>query len=139
MKNKIFRLVFILWVIIWVFFTLREIFVKGNLRDYKILLCRSLEGKRAYVTGDRFYEFIRFCNDKLPGRATYRWVKTDKPDLSRRRATYYLYPHLEAEDAQFLLVYDEHDVPKDSYEAFTTLDDGRYMLKKREGRVNWIP
>jgi hypothetical protein len=136
MKNKIFRLILAVWVIIWVFFTMREIFIKANLRDYKVLLQRSLEGKKAYVTGDKFYQFLTFCNNKLPDGAGYMWVRMDKEDLDRRRASYYLYPHLEREDAEFVLIYGEPNVVKNDYEIFNKLDETRYILKKK-GSGKW--
>jgi hypothetical protein len=132
MKYKIFVLVFLIWVVLWISFLTRDIFVKGGLRDYKVLAHRSLEGKRAYVTGDSLYEFLVFCNDKLPERAAYRWVKTDKADHARRRATYYLYPHLESEEADFILVFNEPFSIRPGYEIFYKLDDTRYILKKQK-------
>lgn len=131
MKNKILRLVFTIWVALWIFFVLREMFIKSNFKDYNALLHRTSEGRRAYVTGERLYEFLTFCNDKLPEGANYMWVKTDKEDLARRRSTYYLYPHLETENAQFLLVYDNPGIARDDYEFFAGLDDSRYILKKK--------
>ncbi len=124
-------LAFAIWIIIWVSLNVREIIFKGNLRDYKVLAHRSLEGKRAYVTGDKLYEFLVFCKDKLPEGAAYRWTETDKPDHARRRATYYLYPHLESEDAEFVLVFDEPFSVRSGYNTYSKLDDTRYILKKR--------
>ena len=132
MKNNIFKILLIVWVIIWIFFTAREIFVKNNLRDYKILLSRSLEGKRSYIAGDKFYEFLTFCSDKLPPGSSYMWVKTDKEDLDRRRATYYLYPHLETDNAEFILVYGEPDTQRAGSGGFAALDKSRYILKKKD-------
>lgn len=137
MKNNILKVLFIIWIILWVFFNVREVFLKSNLHDYKMLLSASLEEKRAYVTGNRLYEFLVFCNSKLPPEAAYRWLKTDKEELARRKATYYLYPHLEAEDAPFLLIYDNGDVLKNGYSLFAALDNNRYILEKMEGHINW--
>jgi len=125
-------LAFVIWTMVWISLDIREVVAKGNLRDYKVLAHRSLEGKRAYVTGDSLYEFLVFCNDKLPEGATYRWTKTDKPDHARRRATYYLYPHMEAEEADFLLVFNEPFSVRSDYEIFSKLDDTRYILKKKK-------
>ena len=122
----------IIWIMIWISLLVREVFVKGGLRDYQVLAHRSLEGKRAYVTGDSLYEFLVFCNDKLPEGAAYRWTKTDKPDHARRRATYYLYPHLESEDADFMLVFNEPFSAGSDYGTFSKLDDTRYILKKKK-------
>ena len=132
MKYRILRSAFAIWVVLWIFLLMREVFVKDGLHVYKTLACRSLEGKRAYVTGDSFYEFLVFCNDKLPEGAAYRWTKTDKPDHSRRRSTYYLYPHLEAEDAEFILVFNEPFSIRSDYEIFSKLDDTRYISKKKK-------
>lgn len=124
-------IIFVIWVALWIMFLARENFIKNNVKDYKILMSRTLEGKRAYVTGDRFYEFLLFCNEKLPDGAEYEWVKADKQDHTRRRSTYYLYPHLEKEGAQFLLVYDDHNAAGEGWEMFARLDDSRYILKKK--------
>jgi len=123
-------LVLVVWIALWISFNIREVVAKGNLRDYKILAHRSLEGKRSYVTGDRLYEFLVFCNNKLPEGATYRWTKTDKEDHNRRRTTYYLYPHLEVEDADFIFAFNEPFSVRPGYEIFSKLDDTRYILKK---------
>jgi hypothetical protein len=125
------------WAVLWAVLGMREMFMKHNLEDYKILLQRPLDGKRAYTTGDRFYEFIKFCNSNLPQDASYAWAGGDKESLSRRRATYYLYPHKEDERAQFLLVCDDAGAPKAGYDMFAELDKDRYILKISERRLNW--
>ena len=136
MKNKIFKLVFTVWVIIWIFLLIREMFAKGNIREYNALLHRSLEGKRAYVTGDRLYEFLAFCNAELPEGAKYMFFGLEEDSHDKRRATYYLYPHLEAEEADFLLMFNEPILSRTGYEIISKLDDTRYILKdlKRRGR-----
>lgn len=132
MRNNIFKILFAAWVLIWIFFTLREITIKNNLKDYKVLISRSLEGKRSYVTGDELYEFLTFCNNKLPPNSSYMWTKTDKEDHYRRRSTYYLYPHLEKDNAGFVLVYNEPNFTKAGYIVFAKLDRSKYILIKKE-------
>lgn len=136
MKNKIFKLIFTVWVIIWIFLLIRETFVKGSIREYDALLHRSLEGKRAYVTGGRLYEFLDFCNTNLPEGAKYMFLGLEKDSHDKRRAAYYLYPHLEAEEAEFLLVFNEPILSRAGYEIISKLDDTRYILKnsKRRGK-----
>ncbi|MFA5085158.1 MAG: hypothetical protein WC482_02200 [Candidatus Omnitrophota bacterium] len=132
MKYKTLKLILAIWVILWISFLMREVFAKGGLRVYSALLNRSLDDKRSYVTGDNFYEFLVFCNDKLPEGAVYGWTKIDKADHARRRSTYYLYPHLEEEGADFLLVFNEPFSAGPGYELFAKLDDARYILKKKK-------
>ena len=135
MKNKIFAVLFVMWVVLWLHFTIREIVKRGDIHDYKMLLSRSLEGKRSYVTGDKLYEFLVFCNKNLPGRAEYEWVGLEEGSLSKRQAAYYMYPHLERkEDAPFILVYDAPNTARSGYDIFEKLDESRYVLKKREKR-----
>ncbi len=131
MKDRILKISFAVWIILWAFFTARELFMKGALRDYKILLSRSLDGKRAYVTGDRLYEFLVFSNEKLPPTASYRLVGLEEGSIDKRRSTYYLYPHLEKPVADFVLIYDAFGISKSGYETFCELDTTRYILRKK--------
>lgn len=130
MKNKIFLGIFLIWSVLWVSFIERGLFRKGYFYDYKELLIRSPEGRRSYVTGDRFYDFIVFCNSKLPEGESYRWMGLEDGSHAKRRATYYLYPHLEKEGARFILVYDK-PYKGDDYAVFAALDKARYILKRR--------
>ena len=133
MIKVILRLAFIVWIALWAFFTFREMFLKSSFRDYKILLSRSLEGKRAYVAGDRLYEFITFCEGTLPQEATYDLMISIEGDIeiAKMRAVYYLYPRIKKERADFILVCDAANIQKDEYEMFGRLDETRYILKKR--------
>ena len=133
MRYKILKIAFIIWLALWVFFTARELFLKnGHFYDYKELLSRSLDGKRSYVTGDEFYKFLVFCNEKLPRGSIYEWVGIEEGDLAKRRAAYYLYPHLEKKDAEFILIYDKPGFGKDGYKPFAALDERRYLIKKEK-------
>src|SRR3989338_2984090 len=109
MKRTILTIAFGIWVSLWVLFIARELFQKGYFYDYKALLPRSLEGKRSYVTGDRFYEFLTFCKRGLPPGSSFRLVGVKEDSVDRRRAAYYLYPLVEKDEAEFLLVYDFPD------------------------------
>lgn len=111
-KNKIFIAVLAAWVIIWASFTAREIFAKGGLRDYRELLSRTLEGKRAYVTGDRFYEFLASCNERLPAGAEYELIGVDRVSHYYHRAAYYLYPHMEKRGAEYIIDADKYTLTR---------------------------
>ncbi len=126
-----FAVIFAVWIALWASFIMRELFRKGYFHDYKALLSRGLEGKQSYVTGDRFYEFLTFCNANLPKGATFNFVGVEEGSIDIRRAVYYLYPRLENADPEFILVYDASDARKAGYERYLKLDDRRYILKKR--------
>lgn len=131
MKYKILKTAFLAWVILWIFFTGRELFIKGCFIDYKELSHRPLDGKRSYVTGDRFYEFLTFCNKTLPQGSGYGIIGIKEGSIDIRRAVYYLYPNLNQEDPGYILVYDEPAVRVNGYDLYRKLDDTRYILKKR--------
>jgi hypothetical protein len=105
MKYTILKIVFAVWVGLWLFFFARELFIKDNLRDYKALATRDLGGKHAYVTGERLYGFLKLCKDSLPSHATYKLTGIEDGSIEKRRAVYYLYPLVESNDPDFVLVY----------------------------------
>ena len=132
MIRKTLYIVIVVWIAVWVWFTARELFAKGNFKDYNALMRRSLEEKHSFITGDRLYEFLKFCEKKLPVGATYKLYGIDESSIDKVRASYYLYPHLAQAKADFVLVY---DVPgSDMYDGkiYMKLDDTRYMVKKRQ-------
>lgn len=131
MKKNILRVLFIAWVTIWIIFAARELFVKTNLKDYKVLLSRTAEGKRSYVTGDELYSFIEFCKKNTPDGATYSIAGFEDGAIEKRRATYYLYPRKEYKDSDFIFVYKSPGFAREGYMPFMKLDDSRYILKKR--------
>ena len=116
---------------LWAFFIARELFRKGYFYDYRVLSQRSLDGKRSYVTGDRFYEFLMFCNKGLPQGAAFSFAGVEKDSIDIRRAAYYLYPHLQGLESEFVLVYDEPNVNRTGYGVYAKLDEQRYILKRR--------
>ncbi len=133
MKNNIFKIAVGVWVILWAWFLIRELFVKDNIDTYGALLQRSLEGKRSYVTGDRLYEFLTFCGNKMPEGSSYKIAGLEDGSLDKRRAAYYLYPDLEGNDPAYILVYDHPSAVYKGYDLLTRLDAQRYILKKTGG------
>ena len=130
MKKIMVRVLLVVWVVLWVMFVARELFFKGGLRDYRILIGRDLEGKHAYVTGDDLYGFIAFCRENIPDRATYAFEGFEEGALDTRRATYYLYPRMEKPDPDFICVYMLPDRPRAGYGLFKKRGDTGYILKK---------
>ncbi|MFC1576802.1 hypothetical protein ACFL3N_00495 [Candidatus Omnitrophota bacterium] len=135
MKKRLFLYLFIAWIILWVFFTARELFIKGAFRQYSDLFFMSPEEKRSYVTGDRFYQFLVFCNERLPPLASYAWEGIEHGSIEQRRGAYYLYPHVEQADPEFLLVFDEKPsaMTLRAYRVFARLDGDRYVLARKAG------
>lgn len=130
MPKRILLILLVLWIGIRVHYVVRETFGKGQIRDYAALFSRDLEGKRSYVTGDRLYEFIRFCSDNLPAGSSFRLEGIDKDSIDRVRTLYYLYPNTESAQPEYLLVYDSKDAPSIGYDLVAKLDRERYILRR---------
>ena len=121
----------------WISFFARELFLKSNFTDYKILLSRTLEGKQSYVTVDKFYELLKFCKKIMPEGSRYALRALEENfdwSIYKRRAIYYLYPDIESDDPQYIVVYNEPNVRNDKYEVAGSLDEKRYLLKKKKER-----
>lgn len=103
MKRNILKILLVVWIILWGWFFVRELFLKNNIRDYGALLFRSLEDKHAYVTGDRLYAFLADCKKRMPAGATYKIAGREEGDLEYRRAVYYLYPNIRSEKPDFMV------------------------------------
>lgn len=131
MANKIIlRCLLIAWVTVWAVFLIRPFFTKGLLTEYSDLMKLSSEGKRAYVTGQGLYEFIEFSKLFLKPGYTYRIAGVKDLSLDHRRVRYYLYPNLEDNNADFILVYNVKNFRQPGYKMFKALDLERYILRK---------
>ena len=132
MVNNILKIAFAVWIALWVMFGVRELFIKGAAKEYADLLFRSLEGKRSYLMGDKLYGLITAANKKMPPNATYRLIGVEKDSIEVRRAAYYLYPHIETDDADFLIIFDgKGPAVYEGYEIIESLDSARCVMKKR--------
>ncbi len=133
MRYKLLKIAFLVWVVLWVWFVLRDLFLKDNINNYRLLFTRSLEGKHSYVMGDRLYEFLTFSAGKLPAGASYSFAGLEPGSIENIRAVYYLYPLIEKEDPEYILVYDRPGFEREGYVPKAKMDESRYILKKRKG------
>lgn len=129
-KNIAFKILFIIWVTLWLVFGVREVFFKTNFNDYKTLMTRSSDGKRSYVTGDELYSFIEFCRASTPESSSYRIEGIKKGELDLRRAVYYLYPRVEKSEPDYILVYKKPGFAFNGYEPYKNIDESKFILKK---------
>jgi hypothetical protein len=125
-----FKIVFIAWTAVWLLFLVRGL-VKGEARDYKNLLGKNLEEKRAYVTGEEFYEFIRFCREIIPEDADYTVEANYDQSMDYFRFAYYILPSLrDLEDPEYIVCY-KNNYKKSGYKQITALSADKYILKRK--------
>ncbi|NQT22636.1 MAG: hypothetical protein HQ579_04260 [Candidatus Omnitrophica bacterium] len=130
-KKNIIKLICIVWVIFWVNFILRELFFKGRLfRDYKELIFKNEELRKSFVYGINFYSLLKLAQKELPESATFSLVGVERLSLDYRRAVYYLYPLLESEKADYLLVYKKYGFVKNGYKKIVAVDRETFILKR---------
>lgn len=100
--------------------------------DFQTYWGRSLDEKRAAISGGDLYEYVKFVNENLPERTVVNFVG---PVYFRERAAMYLYPNTfrHKEAAEYVLVYGETPDPEKygNYETFATFREGKYIMKRR--------
>ncbi|MGB2706254.1 MAG: hypothetical protein WBC74_05320 [Candidatus Omnitrophota bacterium] len=124
-------IVLIIWCILWLNFIARDLYKRGLWDEYKILARSNAEEKRAYTYGKRFYEFLKFAKDNIPPDTFYDFEGIDNFSLESRRGIYYLYPDVKTEYPAYILVYDRPGFAKSGFVRYATLDNGRFILKRR--------
>jgi hypothetical protein len=129
-KNIVLKILLVAWVIIWAIFLIRPLIKKDLIKDYSNLSKLSTEGKRAYVTGPKLYEFIAACDRSISKPSSYEVVGIEKDSLEHRRMRYYLYPNIEKNDPEYILVYATKNYERLDYNKFITLDPDSYILRK---------
>jgi hypothetical protein len=132
-KHKLLKVAFLVWTVLWVWFVVRDLFLKDNFNSYRILLARSLDGKHSYVTGDRLYELLKFASGKIPAGSSYNFAGLEQDSIENKRAIYYLYPLIEKEDPEYILVYDKPGFEKKGYVLMEKMDESRYILRRKGG------
>lgn len=129
-RKHILKIIFIVWVVLWVNFIFRDLFYKGEIKTYKTLLGRNWDGKRSFVYGDDFYLFLVNAYNNMPLGIKYKLTGIEPLSLEHRRAVYYLYPNLESENPDYVLVYNsEYQDPE--YVRYKELGKNRYILKRK--------
>ena len=89
-KSSLPIIILIIWVVFWINFTARDLFKKGLLKDYKILISKSYEGKVSYTYGDDFFDLLKFSKGNIPNASTYKFIGIEEGSLESRRGIYYL-------------------------------------------------
>jgi len=127
----LFRIVFIAWVFMWLLFFVRGL-VKTEIRDYKNLLGKTLEEKRAYVTGKELYEFIVFSEKVIPKNATFTVEAKYDNSLDYFWFPYYLYPATRGIYRPDYIICYKVNFSKDGYSVAKSFTYDKYILKRSE-------
>lgn len=130
LSKAVFVIIGAIWIIIWLNFLGRDLFKKGGLKDYARLLKMNTEERRAFAYGDTLYGLLRLVKKSIPNGSAYRFVDNEEYSISYRRAVYYLYPLLQSDKADYIVVYGRPDYKEKGYAFFAGFDKDNFILKK---------
>lgn len=129
---KIFKIILIVWIALWVFFIAKSLVTekdKSTLKEYVSLVCADQEGKRAIVFGRDFYEFLKFCKANLPSGSGYEITGIPLDSVDLPRLIYYLYPSLNNSNPDYILVYKRPGFSKEGAYLYASLDKESFILR----------
>ena len=124
------KIIFLAWVSIWLIFLARGL-AKGEARDYKNLFGKTLEEKRAYVTGEEFYQFIQFSKKVIPEDSNYKLEANYDETMDYFRFAYYMYPSLRNLDSPEYIVCYKTKFSKKGYRKVASMASDKYILVRR--------
>jgi hypothetical protein len=143
-KSSIFLNAFIIAIsVIWlasgVFFMICDF--KNKYRLYDVPLVFPPEYERAAFAEQDFYQFLKFCDKKIPEGKDVRWELSEdkflRKDVHFSKAYYYLYPRNYRVDADYIIVYGKKGYSAPSgYTVFAEFGKNAYVFIKSQTLVN---
>ena len=131
-KQRILKLAFAVWIVLWVFFLARED-KDGQYRSLAYNYTHGYADKVRYLMGADLYDFLVFVAGNMPEDATYELAGFEKFSIDEVRARYFLWPlKSSAGGADFRVVYGGGEPPGPGYAEYKKGPGGR-LLKKEGG------
>jgi hypothetical protein len=92
----------------------------------------DFETRRRMAYGTDFYQFLKFCKDRVPADSRFQLVGLERESVDRVRASYYLYPRLSSQKPDYILVYKAPWFRQRNAIPFASLDQERFILRIEE-------
>ncbi len=132
-KENILKAVFAVWLVLWVFFLLRE-GKDGQYRSLGYLYTHGYDEKMRHVIGDELYDFLVFCGENMPEGATYELSGFERFSVSEVRARYFLWPLKSVgEGGDFKIVYGGGEMTSPGYALYKRYGSAGRLFKRRDG------
>ncbi|MFQ5952590.1 MAG: hypothetical protein ACE5JK_04190 [Candidatus Omnitrophota bacterium] len=129
--QRLLKICFVVWIVLWVVFFFREN-KKGEYREFFDLTGMGLEEKRAYLMGEDFYNFVRFCQQNVPQNSRYKFAGLEPFAIEEVRAIYYLWPlRAVEEDYDCVFVYGDSKFSEKGFTKVAEFSKEAYILKKK--------
>jgi hypothetical protein len=127
---RICKVVFAIWVAVWlVFFSQQVLWGRKLINECPHLIQSNTEQRRAEAYGEDYYAFLRFCQANLPHNTRFQLVGPPEWSVDRVRAHYFLYPSLVSEKPEFILVYKTPTFQAKKATQIATLSRESYVLR----------
>lgn len=129
--KNIFKLLFVVWLVLWVVFIIRED-KDGQYAFLKNLYGTKPENRMRYAVGNDMYDFWEFCKEKIPENSTYEILGFEKYSIDEVRGEYLLWP-LRSGDGMtdFKLIYGNPSYEAPGYESYSHYKDkGKLLINK---------
>jgi hypothetical protein len=131
-KENFLKLVFAVWLTLWVFFLVRED-KDGQYKTLKFLYTHNTEEKTGYIMGEELYGFLLFCRDNVPAGSTYELTGFKKFSIDEVRARYFLWPlRNTSENPDFKIVYSRKKQRIPGYNTYKQHDGAGYLLVRED-------
>ncbi|NQT30045.1 MAG: hypothetical protein HQ596_05700 [Candidatus Saganbacteria bacterium] len=138
------KIVILTSIAFWVLLTLNNLVNQYNQLklDFAVYNFKSLSEKRAALVGTDFYNFLMFCQENIPQRATVKTLYSGAlSDYSRGQTTFYLYPlDFFAQSPDFIIAYRYAEPAKEvlaenkDFSLYKQYSNQGYILKKRRNK-----
>jgi hypothetical protein len=120
-----------IWVLIWLVFFVRG-FILTDYKVFKKCLTKSVEEKRRCMMKEVLYDFIVFCQGRIPKDSDFTFVcdrqRLDPTEISR--VTYYLYPRRPKDPAPYIIVFGVEGYKKAGFEMMEKFGSASFILRK---------
>ena len=131
-KKNIFRVVLAVWVILWLFFLIRED-KDGQYRFLMHLYSADHADKVRFLMGNELYDFLVFCKENIPEYATYKISGFEKFSIYEVRARYFLWPIRSVDkNADFEIFFKKHVKTLPGYEEYKDYKGIGYIYRRRD-------
>ena len=90
-KNRTFKMIIVVWMVLWVFFLIRED-KDGQYATIAKLYSSKGNEKTRVLYGEEFYDFLVFCRKEIPAGSSFETLGFKKFSIDTVRARYFLWP-----------------------------------------------
>ncbi|MGB2601814.1 MAG: hypothetical protein WBD00_04165 [Candidatus Omnitrophota bacterium] len=103
-KEHVFKVIIIVWLVLWVFFLIRED-KDGQYKSLKYMYTHNQAEGMRHVYGEGLYDLVSYCADNMREGTTYNMAGFKRFSIKEVRARYLLWPFKRVDrDADYIVM-----------------------------------